>query len=189
MLLLTVKRKLGLGVLAVVLGLVGYGAYCILNEPGWLLVIGPPSGPIQVEVTGQAPVTIAPQLVHKWELSHGDYDVTVRDAKGRTLNQAHLKITTDRIILPASPSQCLVYYDVTQYRYGPTGSGDPKSLRVITRYRQNGQAFKWQSGYFFDTDLPARIQSGDTVRMLREVPCDMLDRPDREIFLALGYPP
>jgi len=184
--LLTGKRKIGIAVAAVVLGLVGYGAYCILNEPGWLFVIAPPNETLRVEVEGQAAVRIEPGTVHKWVLDHGDYEVTVTDSTGHKLNGVRVKMTTDRIILPASANQCFVYFDLTRYRYGTTG-GDPASLQMITRYRQNGQPFKWQSGYFTEGELPEAVQGDQRVRMLREVWCDMLDRPDPEIFAALGF--
>ncbi len=182
------RRKVGLSVavIAVVLGLVGYGVYCVLNEPGWLLVIAPPNETLHVEVEGQAAATIAPGTVHKWVLDHGDYEVTVKDASGHKLNRARVKITTDRIILPASANQCFVYFDITHYQYGVTG-GDPSSIHMVTRYRQNGQSFKWLSGYFTEGELPSAVQGDQQVRMLREVWCDMLDRPDQEIFAALGY--
>ena len=160
---------------------------------GSLHVMAPDFEDATVSVDGQELATLSPGQHRTIDLAQGAHTVTLTTASGATVTH-ELDVSSGfwQQFTPVE-GQCVAVVEATDYFY--TGEENAAGLSPLPTLEERHRGpFDVSSSYYYSVDaLPSTINEDTTVRLVQNIPCEMMELSSKEIVVGYlgweGYEP
>ena len=150
---------------------------------GTLHIQASPGESLMVSIDGAPAEAVYPGQHFSRDLPQGSHSVAISGGMGQSSFDVNVNSGIWQQLAPTSPQQCWVELDIYPFYYSPS-RGMPT---VEGRYPATAPISVAGGQYYDDTNLPATVSEGTTVRLMQPIPCAMMAAPDDQILSMLRF--
>ncbi len=172
------------------------GVRAVLHRPGELHVLAPGDRRVSVDIDGALAGRIPAGRHDAFPVSRGTHVVDITLGGGRETVSYAFRVPSGlwEGVAPSSAEQCLAQLEVSGafYEGARIRDGMLPLPRLVDRFRggAGGRGVVTAGGavYFAVEELPAEVTEGAEVYLVLEIPCDLMDAPERDVVAGyLGF--
>ncbi len=161
-----------------VIGAAGLMAHTYMYGDGELHAAAPADSDMSVTIDGELLTTIAAGEHHELDIAQGEHVVTFELEDGTSVHHDLNVSNGFWESFSAAPQTCYVQLEVADTYYFADDElvdGMPPLPTVEKRFDDTATVSLSSRTYFGEDALPSQITEGDSIHLIEEIPCDMLE--------------